>query len=72
MVTRIIQFPIRMYAYLVSPLLGTNCRFHPNCSRYMLEALEKNGVLKGLVLGGKRIFRCNPWCRHYWHDPVPK
>ncbi len=66
------QAPIRLYQWLVSPLLGQKCRFHPSCSAYTLEALEKHGVFKGFLLGLARILKCHPWCRAHWNDPVPK
>jgi putative membrane protein insertion efficiency factor len=37
------------------------CRFHPRCSEYTIQAVEKYGVWQGLIIGGKRIFRCHPW-----------
>jgi uncharacterized protein len=40
---------------------GYNCRFVPNCSEYVYQAVEKYGIVKGLVLGMKRIVKCNPW-----------
>lgn len=47
------------------------CRFYPTCSTYMMEALEKYGVVKGLYLGIKRILRCNPFNKKTGYDPVP-
>jgi len=64
--------PVRLYRYLISPLWGSSCRFHPTCSAYTIEALRRHGVLKGLFLGLSRIGHCHPWCRTHWHDPVPK
>ena len=62
--------PIKIYQILISPLLGSNCRFTPTCSQYTIEAIQKYGPLKGGWLGFKRILRCHPWggCGH---DPVP-
>jgi|GEM_PF-1623660 len=51
---------IKGYQTFISPLLGTNCRFHPSCSCYAKEALEIHGLTKGLWLSGKRIVKCNP------------
>ncbi|MGM5631747.1 membrane protein insertion efficiency factor YidD [Apibacter raozihei] len=74
MVKKIAIFPfillIRFYQLAISPWLGKNCRYTPTCSSYMLEALKTHGLIKGLWLGGKRIFRCHPWggCGY---DPVP-
>ena len=62
---------VRFYQIFISPLLGSNCRFTPTCSNYMLEALEVHGLIKGLYLGVKRIFRCHPWGGS-GYDPVPK
>ncbi|MED5576188.1 MAG: membrane protein insertion efficiency factor YidD, partial [Planctomycetota bacterium] len=41
--------------------LGANCRFHPSCSQYTIEAIEKYGVVRGILKGAYRILRCNPW-----------
>lgn len=61
---------LRIYKYAISPMLGRNCRFEPSCSDYTAEALTKHGVVKGLWLGLKRIFRCHPW-HPGGYDPVP-
>lgn len=68
---KIFILPVRLYQILLSPLLGSNCRFQPTCSNYMIQAIEEWGVIKGVWLGLKRIFRCHPWGPH-GHDPVPK
>lgn len=52
---------IRLYQITISPLLGPACRFHPSCSRYMIEALAKYGVFQGGWKGLKRLSRCHPW-----------
>ncbi|MBK8402754.1 MAG: membrane protein insertion efficiency factor YidD [Saprospiraceae bacterium] len=67
----IIIIPIRLYQYLLSPLLGKNCRFQPSCSNYMIEAVKEWGVFYGVFLGLKRIRRCHPWGGH-GNDAVPK
>jgi len=64
-------WPIRFYQMAISPYLGTKCRYQPTCSQYMVEAIEKRGVLKGLYLGIRRIGRCHPWGGH-GYDPVPE
>jgi putative membrane protein insertion efficiency factor len=51
---------IKAYQVLISPMLGQNCRFHPTCSCYAHQALEKHGLLKGTWLSVKRILKCNP------------
>ena len=61
---------VRFYQYAVSPFLGQHCRFHPSCSAYAVEALQKYGAIRGAWLGVKRIARCNPWCRGGF-DPLP-
>ncbi|MCB0338997.1 MAG: membrane protein insertion efficiency factor YidD [Bdellovibrionales bacterium] len=60
-----------VYKGCVSPFLGENCRFYPYCSNYAVEAIETHGVVKGVVLSIKRIFRCNPWNKG-GYDPVPQ
>lgn len=62
---------IRLYGYLLSPLLGPSCRFHPTCSHYAAQAIEKHGVLKGSWLGVRRICRCHPYYKGDFIDPVP-
>ena len=52
---------IRFYQIFISPLLGSNCRFHPTCSAYFIEAVKIHGPRKGFVLGVKRISKCHPW-----------
>lgn len=61
---------IKLYQWIISPLLGPSCRFTPSCSNYALEAFKKYGPLKGFWLTVKRISRCHPWGGH-GHDPVP-
>jgi putative membrane protein insertion efficiency factor len=60
-VRHVVALPIHAYRTLVSPLLGQRCKYHPSCSRYALDALREHGVLRGLVLAGWRLLRCNPW-----------
>lgn len=62
---------VRIYQLVLSPWLGSNCRYQPTCSTYMIEALKEHGLLKGLWLGIRRIGRCHPWGSH-GYDPVPK
>ncbi|MEM9437232.1 MAG: membrane protein insertion efficiency factor YidD [Pseudomonadota bacterium] len=57
---RIVALPVRAYRLLFSPWVGFNCRYHPTCSAYALEALETHGALKGTWLAARRIARCHP------------
>ena len=70
----ILSFPfiflIKLYQWIISPLLGSKCRYTPTCSQYGIEALKKYGPIKGLWLTIKRIARCHPWGGH-GYDPVP-
>ena len=58
---RIVALPVKAYRLIFSPWVGHNCRYHPTCSAYALEALEKHGALKGTWLAARRISRCHPW-----------
>lgn len=62
---------IKIYKYLISPLTGHSCRYLPTCSEYSIEALERFGLLKGILLIFKRIFSCHPWSAGGF-DPVKK
>lgn len=68
---KILILLLRGYKTFISPLLGPHCRFYPTCSEYTLIAIEKHGVIRGLWLGIKRIFRCHPW-HEGGLDPVPE
>lgn len=61
---------IKAYRYALSPLMGNNCRFHPSCSAYALEAIEEHGALRGSYLALRRLLRCHPW-HQGGYDPVP-
>jgi len=52
---------IKLYQRFLSPFLGQNCRFYPNCSSYTLQVIEKYGTFKGLQKGALRILKCNPY-----------
>ena len=58
---KILIFIIKFYQYFISPLFGNKCRFLPTCSEYFIEALKAHGLIIGLKLGVKRIFKCHPF-----------
>ena len=60
---------VKGYQYLISPLLGQNCRYTPTCSEYSIQAIEKYGIFKGIWLSTKRISKCHPW-GDSGHDPL--
>ena len=66
---RVAIAPIVVYQRLVSPLLPRRCKYEPTCSRYAAQAIGRFGILRGLVLAGWRLLRCNPWS-HGGYDPV--
>ncbi len=65
-----ILYLLRRYKRFVSPFLPSACRFEPTCSEYIYQAVERKGVLRGVVLGVRRILRCHPFCAGGM-DPVP-
>lgn len=77
----LLKFLLNLYQRLISPLLHlllapfssslNACRFTPTCSQYTKEAIQKYGIITGLVLGTKRLLRCHPHSSG-GHDPVPE
>jgi putative membrane protein insertion efficiency factor len=71
---KIIAFPfivlIKIYQWVISPIIGPKCRYTPTCSQYGLQAIKKYGAIKGIWLTLKRLGRCHPWGGH-GYDPVP-
>ena len=53
--------PLIIYQRVISPALGPRCRYEPSCSRYAVQAIREFGILRGLVLAGWRLLRCNPF-----------
>jgi uncharacterized protein len=61
--------PIRVYQRVVSPFIGQHCKYYPSCSEYAVQAVQRFGILRGIVLAGWRLLRCNPWSSG-GYDPV--
>lgn len=61
--------PIRIYQRLLAPAFGSRCKYYPSCSEYAAQAIATFGILRGLILAGWRLLRCNPWS-HGGFDPV--
>lgn len=68
---RALLFLIAGYRYLISPLLGQNCRYYPSCSAYTKEAIQTHGAIHGSWLGLKRVCRCHPY-HEGGYDPIPQ
>lgn len=60
-VVKLVLLPLRGYQKLISPLLGARCRYYPTCSEYAAQAMLDFGILRGAILAGWRLLRCNPW-----------
>ena len=67
---RVVLTVIALYRFVLSPMLGNNCRFAPSCSEYTHDAIVKFGVFNGCWMGLKRILRCHPW-NPGGYDPLP-
>jgi len=70
MIRRALLLLIIAYRWVVSPMLPPACRFHPSCSSYAEEALQRYGALRGGWLTARRVCRCGPW-HAGGYDPVP-
>ena len=66
-----VLLPVRAYRRLLSPAMPNRCKYHPSCSAYAVEAVRSYGVIRGSVLAGWRLLRCNPWS-HGGYDPVER
>jgi uncharacterized protein len=65
----VVSAPIVLYQRAISPALPRRCKYEPTCSRYAVQAIRRYGVLRGTVLAGWRLLRCNPWS-YGGYDPV--
>ncbi|MBF25888.1 MAG: membrane protein insertion efficiency factor YidD [Flavobacteriales bacterium] len=61
---------IKIYQLIISPVLGSNCRYHPTCSNYFIQCLEKYNIITAIYLGFKRIIKCHPFGGS-GYDPIP-
>ena len=64
-------FIIKIYQFIVSPLIGQNCRYLPTCSEYAIESLKLHGLLRGSFFAIRRVLKCHPFGGHGF-DPIPK
>lgn len=69
MLRKIVCLPIKIYQYLISPLITPCCRYYPSCSQYADSAIKEYGIAKGFWMAFKRLVRCHPWSRG-GYDPV--
>ncbi len=70
LLVQVLRALILVWQWILSPVLGANCRYEPSCSRYAEEALTRHGLLRGSWLAARRVFSCNPW-GGAGLDPVP-
>jgi len=70
MIRSLLLVVVRAYRWVISPMLPPACRFHPSCSSYAEEALQRHGVFRGGWLAARRVCRCGPW-HAGGYDPVP-
>jgi putative membrane protein insertion efficiency factor len=71
MIRKILMSLVKGYRLMLSPWLGSGCRFEPTCSTYALRALDQHGAMAGTYLTLKRLVKCHPWCDG-GKDPVPE
>ncbi len=64
----VVLAPLRFYRRFISPAFPPRCKYHPSCSAYAVQAIERYGILRGLVLATWRVLRCNPFS-HGGYDP---
>ena len=66
---RLVLVPLRVYQRRISPALPRRCKYHPTCAEYAVQAIRGYGILRGSILAGWRLLRCNPFS-HGGYDPV--
>lgn len=69
---QILIFLLKIYKKIISPIIsacGIHCKYSPTCSEYMMQAIQKYGVIKGVLLGSIRILKCNPFSKG-GYDPL--
>ncbi len=71
MIKTILVNIIKIYKFILSPLIGPSCRYLPTCSDYFIDCLNEHGVIKGSLIGIKRILSCHPFGGN-GYDPVKK
>jgi uncharacterized protein len=67
--TRVVLAPVRLYQRVISPALPRRCKYEPTCSAYAEQAVRELGIVRGTIVAGWRLLRCNPWSHGGW-DPV--
>jgi len=67
---RVLVALVRVYQKVISPMFGPRCRYYPSCSNYAVEAIRTHGAVRGSLLAGWRVLRCNPFSNG-GVDPVP-
>ena len=65
----LVLLPVRFYQLVIGPMLPKVCRFHPSCSDYFVQAVEKHGPMRGSIKGLWRVCRCNPWNKGGYDPP---
>ncbi len=70
LIRKLVLLPVRFYQLCISPVLPPHCAHTPTCSHYMVDAVQRHGVGRGLWLGVKRLLRCHPFSKG-GYDPVP-
>jgi uncharacterized protein len=61
LLTELLLAPLQLYRRVISPALPPRCRFYPSCSAYAVQAVRELGILRGSIVAGWRVLRCNPW-----------